>query len=73
MSIPLLFKPVKLNGSKIVDGGVVSNFPVDLFDSHGPPAWPTFGFKLVLSDQRHPGELLERPVSGPASETHCLI
>lgn len=65
MSIPLLFKPVKLNGSNIVDGGIVSNFPVDLFDSNGPPAWPTFGFKLVLSDQHHPGELLEFPVSGP--------
>lgn len=68
MSIPLFFTPVKFNGSYIVDGGVVSNFPVDLFDSDGPPPWPTFGFKLVLSEQRHPGELQEHVIKGPISE-----
>lgn len=50
MSIPFFFEPVKLKDSYIVDGGMLSNFPVELFDSDGVPEWPTFGFKLVLSD-----------------------
>ncbi len=54
MSIPFFFEPVKLR-SRItdeeiwmVDGGMLSNFPVEVFDrSHGnPPRWPTFGIKL---------------------------
>jgi len=73
MSLPLFFEPVKLNGSHIVDGGVVSNFPVDLFDSKGIPDWPTFGFKLVLSSQRQPGELTEHVVRGPLSEVWALF
>lgn len=73
MSLPLFFEPVKLNGSHIVDGGVVSNFPVDLFDSPGIPEWPTFGFKLVLSSQQRPGELTEHIVGGPLSEIVALF
>ncbi|MCX7951732.1 MAG: patatin-like phospholipase family protein [Clostridiales bacterium] len=50
MSIPLYFKPVELihkNGiSYVVDGGILSNFPVWIFDVEGIPRWPTFGFKL---------------------------
>ncbi len=30
--------------SYIVDGGVMSNFPVWIFDVEGTPRWPTFGF-----------------------------
>lgn len=73
MSIPLFFEPVKFNGCDIVDGGLVSNFPVDLFDSDGPPAWPTFGFKLVLSDQRRPGQVTEQPIVGPVSEIVAMF
>src|SRR4051795_241794 len=48
MSIPLFFEPVKVNGHLIVDGGLLSTFPVWLFDSHGrEPRWPTFGLLLV--------------------------
>lgn len=51
MSIPFYFKPVKLKfgaeTSYIVDGGLLSNFPVWIFDVEGVPRWPTFGFKLV--------------------------
>jgi NTE family protein len=54
LSIPGFFEPARLpagdvNGAVIVDGGVLSNFPLWLFDD-GPgdvPGWPTFGFRLV--------------------------
>lgn len=55
MSIPLFFTPVKLsdrNGQVhyIVDGGVLSNYPIWLLDDgSSDPPWPTFGFKLVDS------------------------
>lgn len=44
MSIPFFYEPVKLHGSTLVDGGMLSNFPIDLFDAS--PQWPTFGIKL---------------------------
>jgi len=37
--------------SYIVDGGVMSNFPVWIFDVEGTPRWPTFGFRLVDSTE----------------------
>jgi len=60
MSIPVFFTPVRVHDRKsaqkhlIVDGGMLSNFPVWLFDSDGAPAWPTFGLKLVEPDPRTP-------------------
>jgi NTE family protein len=55
MSIPIFFKPVVEKNSKtnhnhvIVDGGMLSNFPVWLFDCSDDetPDWPTFGLLLV--------------------------
>lgn len=55
MSIPFVFEPVELRDvrsgltSTLVDGGVLSNFPVDTFDRRDgrPPRWPTFGVKLA--------------------------
>ena len=44
MSIPFFFEPVKLGGHMLVDGGMLSNFPIGLFDN--TPDWPTFGIKL---------------------------
>jgi NTE family protein len=54
MSIPFVYKPVRLRNPTtleelwMVDGGLLSNFPVEIFDrEHGnPPRWPTFGIKL---------------------------
>ncbi|MBU3180922.1 patatin-like phospholipase family protein [Clostridium psychrophilum] len=52
VSIPYFFQPVILNNintnkkSFVVDGGVLSNYPVWLFDVNGVPRWPTIGFKL---------------------------
>ncbi len=44
MSIPYFYRPVNLRGRFLVDGGLLSNFPIDIFDSTGE--WPTFGIKL---------------------------
>jgi NTE family protein len=40
----------------IVDGGMLSNFPVWLFDTNTgePPRWPTFGMLLVEGDPKVP-------------------
>ena len=52
-SIPFYFEPVKFRNPVtgrehlVVDGGILSNFPVWLFDSRQEPRWPTFGLKLV--------------------------
>lgn len=52
MSIPIFFEPVVREYANekivIVDGGMLSNFPVWLFDREdGPPRWPTFGLLLA--------------------------
>jgi NTE family protein len=53
MSIPYFFQPVELihneTGlpSTIVDGGVLSNFPVWIFDEDQDPKRPSIGFKLI--------------------------
>jgi NTE family protein len=54
MSIPVFFVPVHIKKHVVVDGGMLSNFPVWLFDSDGTPDWPTFGLKLVEPDPRTP-------------------
>lgn len=69
MSIPIFFEPVVHRNPStreehvIVDGGMLSNFPVWLFDREGrDPRWPTFGLLLVEPDpktaigHRLPGE-----------------
>lgn len=55
MSIPFFFRPARLadkSGAEhwIVDGGMLSNFPIDLFDCQpgSEPRWPTFGIKLSV-------------------------
>jgi NTE family protein len=61
MSIPIYFEPVRHTNPKtgkehmIVDGGLLSNFPVWLFDCHDrDPRWPTFGLLLVEPDPKVP-------------------
>jgi NTE family protein len=65
MSIPYFFEPVRLvhdatgKPSTIVDGGVLSNFPVWIFDVETRDAVrPTFGFRLIGG--RGVGEGLEK-------------
>jgi NTE family protein len=67
MSIPIFFEPVVHENPRtgrehlIVDGGVLSNFPVWLFDAKDrEPRWPTFGLMLVEPDPKVPiGDRLE--------------
>jgi NTE family protein len=63
MSIPIFFDPVVFQNPKkpddehvIVDGGILSNFPVWLFDCPPgqEPRWPTFGLLLVAPNQDAP-------------------
>lgn len=53
-SIPFFFEPIRLRAttgleSVLVDGGVLSNFPIDLLDRRDGrrPERPTFGIKLL--------------------------
>ncbi len=62
MSIPVFFDPViRTNGQDgrkhmIVDGGMLSNYPIWLFDAPAsrPPRFPTFGMLLVAPNQTDP-------------------
>ncbi|UOY03682.1 patatin-like phospholipase family protein [Blastococcus sp. PRF04-17] len=55
LSIPFYFRPCELRNAgtgevaTIVDGGVLSNFPIEIFDRTDgvPPRWPTFGVRLL--------------------------
>ncbi|HEY3019487.1 MAG TPA: patatin-like phospholipase family protein [Solirubrobacteraceae bacterium] len=53
ISVPYLFEPARLRHgegeSLLVDGGLISNYPLDVFDrTDGErPRWPTFGVTLV--------------------------
>jgi NTE family protein len=76
MSIPLFFEPVRIENRStnrervLVDGGMLSNFPVWLFDSDGPPEIPTFGLLLVEPDPRTPiTARLPRPAHAPRGAT----
>ncbi len=70
MSIPLFFEPVKLKDKDgrvhiIVDGGLLSNYPIWLLDDGTPnPPWPTLGFKLVEPAERKLGTADWKPIDG---------
>jgi NTE family protein len=70
MSIPIFFEPVRVEDAKtnhehvLVDGGMLSNFPVWLFDVDADevPKCPTFGLLLVEPDPKTPiSERLPKP------------
>jgi len=74
MSIPIFFDPVRIENEAtnwehvLVDGGMLSNFPVWLFDSDPDqaPEWPTFGLLLVEPDPKTPiTERLPKPEHSP--------
>jgi NTE family protein len=78
MSIPFFFEPVtmRLPGNDtayIVDGGVLSNFPIQLFDDGtANPPWPTFGYLLVEEDPSQPIKI-RHEVHGPLSMFAALF
>jgi len=76
-SIPFFFKPARLRWqggleSHLVDGALVSDFPVGIFDRGDgrPPRWPTFGVKLSLPRSE---ATLAHPVSGLHSFATALF
>ena len=64
MSIPLFFQPWRDGDSCFVDGGMLSNFPVGVFDRKDgvEPRWPTFGIKL---SGRPDANQKPTPIGGP--------
>jgi NTE family protein len=76
MSIPFFFEPAKLTHgdgetkSTLVDGGLLSNFPIEVFDSTDTPRWPTFGLKL---SSRADSIELHGKVDGPFEMTSAMI
>ncbi|QLL08281.1 patatin-like phospholipase family protein [Mycobacterium vicinigordonae] len=85
MSIPFYFRPTILTSSTgqtstLVDGGVLSNFPIDSFDrlDFKPPRWPTFGITVVPNlpegnDQLIPGVGALRLLGPPSVLLEQLI
>ena len=84
MSIPFFFRPVTLTGatgttSTLVDGGVLSNFPIDSLDRGDgrAPRWPSFGVTVLPNlpkgnDTAVPALRLLRPF-GPTRQLEDLI
>ncbi|MGI6082320.1 MAG: patatin-like phospholipase family protein [Limnochordia bacterium] len=75
-SIPFFYEPVVLRPLKstshnyIVDGGVLSNYPVWIFDCppHRVPRWPTIGLRLVDPRAGKPNR-----ITGPLSLLTALF
>jgi NTE family protein len=63
-AIPYVFEPIRVGAATWVDGSLLSDFPVELFDRPAaPPRWPTFGIRLSA----RPGIPPTHPVHGPVS------
>ncbi len=76
LSIPIFFEPVRLNGSLLVDGGVLSNYAIDLFDAVDPAKarWPTLGMTLLgPSESPALGRNLARNVFPPLRFVHGAL
>ena len=79
MSIPFFFEPVELrdtSGRKhlIVDGGLLSNYPIWLLDDGtSDPQWPTFGFKLMEPNKRELKEGKRNPINNPISFLKAIV
>ena len=52
ISIPFIFQPVIWNDDILIDGGLIDNYPIDLFDNKNEendicdPNWKTLGLKI---------------------------
>jgi NTE family protein len=79
MSIPFFFVPVRWpmpqgkQRTTIVDGGMLSNFPIWLFDSAGIPEWPTIGVKFTEDPRQDLPDPLGHPVQSLVDYVKALI
>jgi NTE family protein len=70
IAIPFFYEPVYLTNRHtqeshvLVDGGVLSNFPITVFDrtDDESPRWPTFGVKIIPRLPSHTREVI--PLAG---------
>ncbi len=80
-SIPFFFEPVTLRArdehrkqvvSTLVDGSVLTNYPIAMFDRTDgrPPRWPTFGVRLSM---RASGRVQTHQVRGTVSLALSLV
>lgn len=75
-SLPFFLQPARLHGKKttslMVDGGLLSNYPITVFDRTDgrPPRWPTFGVKLT---GRPPETARTHQVDGPLSYLLAVV
>ena len=73
-AIPFAFQPVRVSGATWVDGGLLSNFPVELFDrSDGQGRWPTFGIRLTAQAGMPPTRTVRGPLSLAFAALETLI
>ncbi|MGE2714109.1 patatin-like phospholipase family protein [Mycolicibacterium litorale] len=73
-AVPFAFEPVEVSGATWVDGGLLSNFPVQLFDSTDDrPRWPTFGIRLSAPAGRVPTHQIRGPLSLAFGALETLI
>jgi NTE family protein len=61
-SVPFIFVPNHIRGNTIVDGAILSNYPIWIFDSEGLPRWPTIGFRLSGPEFVPQSEKIKGPV-----------
>lgn len=78
MSLPFFYRPVRLGSPSaqrawLVDGGMLSNFPIGVFDvpSGTVPRWPTLGIKLSALPDASQGR--GYPVTGPLSMGRAML
>lgn len=72
-TIPYFFQPFILQRGKeksyIVDGGLLSNYPIWIFDlQNETPKWPTFGYRLRGAERVSPAKII-----GPITMLKALI
>ncbi|HEY3503484.1 MAG TPA: patatin-like phospholipase family protein [Actinocatenispora sp.] len=82
MSVPFFFRPVTLRAGQglgentLVDGGILSNFPIEIFDrtDERPSRWPTYGVKLsARRDARQVSHRVDGPVDLALAALHTLM
>jgi len=78
MSIPFFYQPVNVKNRAgeecwLVDGGMLSNFPVAIFDRTDgrAPRWPTFGIKLSAAPDA--ALHIAHDVHDPLSMTEAMV